>query len=583
MGVSLDRQYRRRNLLLKIVIYLPLVFSLLFFVLCYYLTEKPRPILRFVLLIYGFIFCLISYFSYWVSRVFRQRDKMELDLIESEERFRAVAETALDAVISADRHGNIIFWNRGAKNIFGYDEKEVLGKSLTVLMPARYQEAHKKGIQRFYVTGKSELLGKTVELGGLKKDGSEFPLELSVSPWKVEKGIFFTGILRDISERKKNERIIQESEERLRVMLGGIQDYAIFMLDPVGTIMTWNESAERIKGYKTEEIIGSHFSKFYTSEDIRADKPVSMLEIASEQGKCEDEGWRVRKDGSRFWANVVVTALRDEHGQLKGFCKVERDMTERKKTQEVLMRKSIELARIDAERQQLELFSYTASHDLREPLQKIIGFGGLLREHVEKKPDLKITDYVERMQNAAFRMNQLIEDLLHFSKITKKEELFEAVDLRELIKEVLQDLEIRIQQTKGEVRVDPLPVVKADRLQMRQLFQNLIANALKFHKKEIPPRVVVKSKPMNHLFLEITVEDNGIGFDEKYLDKIFKPFERLHSRAEYEGSGLGLAICQKIVLNHDGRITAKSSPGNGTVFTVTLPVFHPQKGEISDG
>jgi len=584
MASGTDQKRARKELLFKIVVFLPLVFSALFFVLFYFLADEHNPVLRTILLIYGLIFCLISFFSSWVMRTSRERDTIGTILKESEKRYQMLTENATDVIWTTDLNFKYTYMSPSVKRLRGYTPEEAMALTAEeTLAPESYALA-KKVFQEESEKEKSFFKdlhrSRTLEFQERCKDGSFIWTEVTMSFLRDKRGwpVSIMGATRNISDRKKIETRLKENEERLRVMLEGVQDYAIVMLDNLGYVMTWNKSAEMIKGYKEEEIVGGHFSKFYTLEDIKEDKPVSMLEIAGEQGKCEDEGWRVKKDGALFWANVVVTALRDDQRQLKGFCMVTRDMTERKKAQEALMRKSIELARIDAEKQQLELFSYTASHDLREPLQKIIGFGGLLKEATKEHPDPKLSDYVERMQNAALRMNQLIDDLLRFSKITKKEELFEAVDLNVLVKEVLADLELRIQRTKGEVVVKNLPVVKGDRSQMQQLFQNLIANALKFHRKDVPPKIVIESRALGHLFSDIFVRDNGVGFDEKYLDKIFKPFERLHNRSEFEGSGLGLAICQKIVSNHDGRITAKSAPGSGAEFIVTLPVFEAKEG-----
>ena len=242
-----------------------------------------------------------------------------------------------------------------------------------------------------------------------------------------------------------------------------------------------------------------------------------------------------------------------------------------------LLQNTDELARAATEREQLEFFAYVASHDLQEPLQKIIAFGDLLEAQCRETLDPKGKDCVERMQKAAIRMSQLVDDLLRFSRVKKKTEPLETVNLNDVLFEALQDLEVRIRETKGRVDYTKLATIKADRLEMHQLFQNLISNGLKFSRKDEPPRVLVRSRHLEDGSVEIAFEDNGIGFNEKYLDRIFKPFERLHGRGEYEGSGIGLAICQKIVRDHGGAITAKSVLGKGSVFIVTLPSGDPKR------
>ncbi|HXV28155.1 MAG TPA: ATP-binding protein, partial [bacterium] len=250
------------------------------------------------------------------------------------------------------------------------------------------------------------------------------------------------------------------------------------------------------------------------------------------------------------------------------------DMRERKKSEQDLLEKKIELARSNAEREQLELFAYVASHDLKEPLQKIIGFGELLGKNFKEKLPAEGRDYLERMINATLRMNQLIEDLIKFSKVAMNAEQapLTRINLKELLQDVLSDLETKVVQSKGEVIIGELPSLNANRLEMHQLFQNLIGNALKFHPKDAPPKITITGNLLDKDSVEIRVADNGIGFDEQYAAKIFKPFERLHGRSEYDGSGLGLAICHRIAKNHRGRIIAQSTPGKGSVFTLTLPL-----------
>ncbi len=230
---------------------------------------------------------------------------------------------------------------------------------------------------------------------------------------------------------------------------------------------------------------------------------------------------------------------------------------------------------LERSNRELQDFAFVASHDLQEPLRKIQAFGDRLKTKHGGQLNAEAADYLGRMQNAAARMHVLINDLLTFSRVTTKAQPFRKIDMNEIARDVLSDLEIRIQQTGGSVDVSELPTIEADPLQMQQLLQNLVGNALKFHREGIPPIIKVSGKLHNNgrpQQCEITVEDNGIGFNEKYLDRIFTPFQRLHGRGEYEGTGIGLAVCRKIVERHGGTLTAKSTPGEGTTFIVTLPV-----------
>jgi light-regulated signal transduction histidine kinase (bacteriophytochrome) len=254
-----------------------------------------------------------------------------------------------------------------------------------------------------------------------------------------------------------------------------------------------------------------------------------------------------------------------------------RDIHERKIAEEKLRQFAAQLKRSNRE---LQDFAYVASHDLQEPLRKIVMFGERLKERSSEALGVDGRDYLERMQKAATRMQSLINDLLSFSRLTTKARPFVPVNLMEIATEVLRDLEGRVEQVKGRVELGDLPVIEADPLQMQQLLQNLIGNALKFRRPEEPPLVKVYAQPVGNsnggipTHYRLLVSDNGIGFDEKYLDRIFNVFQRLHARSEYEGTGMGLAIARKIATHHGGEITAESKPGSGTTFLVTLPVAH---------
>ena len=234
---------------------------------------------------------------------------------------------------------------------------------------------------------------------------------------------------------------------------------------------------------------------------------------------------------------------------------------------------------------ELQDFAFVASHDLQEPLRKIQAFGDLLKQDYGSVLGDEGCDFIQRMQNASRRMDRLIKDLLAYSRVTTKAQPFAPVDLNQITQEALNDLETRIRQTGGQITVGALPTIEADALQMHQLLQNLIGNALKFHRSGVPPVITVEASdppateddaPVVSRMCEITVADNGIGFDEKYLDRIFTPFQRLHGKNEYEGTGMGLAICRKVVERHGGTITARSQPGEGTTFLISLPVNHSQ-------
>lgn len=359
------------------------------------------------------------------------------------------------------------------------------------------------------------------------------------------------------------------AEDRLRTIIESAQDYAIINLNLAGEVTYWNAGAERLLGYPENAIIGKPIDIVFSDEDRRSSVPARERDTALRTGHAETEGWRVRRDGSRFWASGVVNPTRDAAGLVTGFVKVLRDMTAQKRSEERLAEQALALQQSNDD---LQRFAYVASHDLQEPLRKIRAFGDRLKSKCsgELSPDGE--DCLRRMQNAAARMQTLIQDLLSLSRVSSQGQPLTPVDLGDVMRAVISDLEIRMEQVGTRVEVGLLPVVVGDRVQLGQLFQNLIANALKFHKPEEPPVVEVWSEAVSGRpdVCQIVVRDHGIGFDEKYLDRIFQVFQRLHGRSEYEGTGIGLALCRKIVERHDGAITASSAPGEGARFVVTL-------------
>ena len=380
-------------------------------------------------------------------------------------------------------------------------------------------------------------------------------------------------IQREMGKRRGSERAMRDAEERLRMLVEGVQDYAILMLDPEGHVVSWNSGAQRMKGYTAEEIVGQHFSRFYTREDIESGKPARELACAIETGRYEEEGWRVRKDGSRFWVNVVISAVRDKSGNLRGFSKVSRDITERKRAEDEIKKLNGTLrqhaARLEAANKELEAFSYSVSHDLRAPLRSIDGFSLALMEDYGDKLEPEAKDYLQRVRAATQRMAQLIDDLLGLSRVTRSDMSRSTVDLSGMARAVAAELEKVQPDRKVDFVIADGLAAEGDARLLRVVLDNLLGNAWKFTAKRNDARIEFGTSGANGS-REFFVRDNGAGFDMAYVHKLFGAFQRLHGNGEFAGTGVGLATVQRIIHRHGGRIAAEGAVDKGATFRFTL-------------
>lgn len=489
---------------------------------------------------------------------------------------RAIIETAIDGIITIDENGIVESMNPAAARIFGYEPAEVLGKNISMLMPEPYRSQHNAYIRNYLTTGEAKIIGIGREVPGMKKDGSIFPFILGISEVKLPAKRIFTGIVHDVSALKRTEAAWQETEYLINSIINTAVD-GIITINEQGVIEMFNPAASRLFGYLPLEVIGKNIRMLMPEPDRSRHNQYMENYHNTGVGKIIGIGREVtamRKDGTTFPIILGVSEVNLPNRTI--YTGLIHDISDQKMAEEQLRRYAAELERSNSE---LQDFAYVSSHDLQEPLRKIQSFGDrVLTKEYDKLSDVG-KDYIMRMLNAAARMQNLINDLLSFSRLTTKAKPFVLVDLNKKLQNVLSDLEVSIEKSGAVIDAGQLPEIEADPTQMRQLFQNLISNAIKFRKEGERPHIKVYSKNLQrqaHLTatpgdekVEIYFEDNGIGFDEKYLDKIFAIFQRLEGQ-KYEGSGIGLAICRKIAIRHGGDITAQSEPGNGATFIVTL-------------
>ena len=492
------------------------------------------------------------------------------DLKQAREEADRYFTLSLDLFCIAGSDGYFKRLNPAWEKALGYTVEELLSKPFLEFIhpddrPATIRESEKLGRGQDTVSFENRYRCK---------DGSYRSLLWSATPFAEEQLIY--AVARDVTELKRAEEQLHRSEERFRLIVESVVDYAILMLDPNGNVVSWNAGAEGIKGYSAEEIIGRHFSQFYPAEDVECGKPQRHLEEAIANGRLEDEGWRVRNDGSTFWANVIITALRDESGTLRGFGKVTRDMTERKRAQEAILQAKEEAERASKFKDQ---FLSTMSHELRTPLNAVLGFSELLTDKRYGEMNERQARYVNHIHTSGKHLLKLISDILDLSKIEagKMEIVREDVAVDFVCTEVLSALQpLADKKSQALIRqVEPNLYVRADPTRLKQILMNLIGNAIKFSPER--GRIELAARSMDGQ-VRVEVRDDGPGIPPEDQQRIFEAFyRRAESGKAVEGTGLGLAITERLVNMHGSQLEIDSRPGEGTCFHFSLPLVanHP--------
>ncbi|MBB5457243.1 PAS domain S-box protein [Paraburkholderia sp. Cpub6] len=478
------------------------------------------------------------------------------------------------AIFLLDAKGNIVSWNVGAQKLKGYAQSEIVGQHFSRFYT---EEAVARGwptyeLEQAALTGRFEDEGWRV-----RKDGTTFWANVVITAIRNEKGEVtgFAKITRDLTAQREYLEALRQSEERFRLLVDSVKDYAIFMLDPQGFVVSWNSGAARIKGYTHDEIVGRHFSQFYVPEEAAAGKPARELAIARQIGTVEDEGWRMRKDGSTFWANVIITAVYDESRRLRGFAKVTRDLTERRRREE-----------LERSGERMREFLATLAHELRNPLAPVRNAIGTMQMETDLSPVVaRARDLIDRQVT---HLTRLVDDLLDIGRIMsdKVELRIARVDLAELVTRAIEAArpftDSREQRVVAHVPDAPV-MIRGDMTRLVQVLQNLLHNASKFSPNgsaiELQGRVDFRMAVLE-------VRDPGCGIPVRSLDKIFELFAQEKEGQSFGegGLGIGLTLCKSLVEMHGGSIVASSEGlGLGSTFTLSLPLASAQSDTAESG
>jgi PAS domain S-box-containing protein len=472
----------------------------------------------------------------------------------------AIIDAVPTAIVMVDRQGIISLVNAQAERLFGYTRRELLGETVDVLVPFRFRQAHPALQQAFLSNPTTRPMGAGRDLFGLRRDGTEFPIEIGLSPITTEEGLFVVSAIVDISDRKR-------LEARFRMTVESAPT-AMVMIDQAGTIVLVNAETERLFGYERGELPGQKVEALIPDR-FRAGHPRLRAQyFASSEARRMGAGrdlFGLRKDRSEFPIEIGLNPVKTDEGLFVLSAIV--DISERSRQNEDLRRSNEALERSNLE---LQRFAYFVSHDLQTPLRSIASFVQLLQSTYGGKLDTRGNDWIDRTIGSVHYLQTLIKDLLAYSRVDSQSAPFVRVPFAEIVKDAVSLLDASIRESGAVITTGDTPDVIGDRAQLVQLLMNLLGNAIKYRGPE-PPRIDISaamtSDQAGWIF---SVQDNGIGIAPRHHERIFEIFRRLHDGQEYPGTGIGLAICRRVVHRHGGRIWVESEAGRGSAFKFTL-------------
>jgi len=508
------------------------------------------------------------------------RQAAEKHLVQMESRYRGLLEAAPDAMVVVNQRGEIVLVNVQAEKQFGYRRDELLSQKVKNIIPQGFAERLIADATRSTAEALAQQMGMGIELSGRRKDGSEFPIEIMLSPLQSAEGILVTAAIRDISVRQAAEKHLVQMESRYRGLLEAAPD-AMVVVNQRGEIVLVNVQAEKQFGYRRDELVGQKVKNIIPqgfAERLVADASRSVADALAQQIGMGIELSGRRKDGGEFPIEIMLSPLESADGIL--VTAAIRNISARKKSEEdnaELERrveertKQLGVANQVLEQSNVELkqFAYVASHDLQSPLRSISGFVQLLQLEYEGKLDKQAQDWIRRTVQSIEQMQTLIRDLLSYSRVDARSRPFTQIPFLDIVNDALTLLDSSIHDSGAQVTWGPLPEIMGDRSQLVQLVQNLIGNGLTYRGDQ-PPRIHVSVERRGTEWI-FSVRDNGIGIDPKYREQIFEIFKRLHDQKEYPGTGIGLAVCRRVVNRHGGKIWVESELGHGSTFRFTIP------------
>ena len=483
--------------------------------------------------------------------------------LQGDERYRVLVEGIDDhAVCLLDASGRVLSWNRGAERLQGYAAHEIVGDSFAQFYPEaqRNAGAPQHALRRASQHGRFEDEGWR-----LRKDGSRFWANVVLTALRGRDGalIGYANVTRDQSERRRRDELLRRSEEQFRLMLESVKDYAIFMLDREGHVLTWNSGAQTIKGYASHEVLGRHFSMFFTAQDVAAEAPAQELATAARDGRAVSEGWRVRKDGRLFWASVVLTPVLDTEGRLHGYAKVTRDLSEQRR-----------LSELERSNRRTQEFIAMLAHELRNPLAPIRNAVSILQAHRGlPQPVHRVGEVIGRQIT---HLTRLVDDLLDVGRIVTGKIVLkhDRIDYGQVVMNSIEAVRPSIDERHHRLVLD-LPdepiAITGDATRLAQALQNLLQNASRYTPDG--GEIAVSARLDDH-HVVTTVRDSGVGIAPDAIDRIFELFAQEHGGSGHEGGlGIGLPLARSLIEQHGGRLSAASDGiGHGSTFTVVLPL-----------